>query len=311
MTSAFWRGKGVVVTGCVGFVGSHLVKVLVDTGAVVSGRDLVCDSRAWTALGLGDVPVYRGLKYIGGTEIIFHLAGAVDVHKCKDDPGRAFLANVQAAHDVLSSIRIDGQPTLKAAVFASSDRVYGNYAGAAMTEQYMLRPVDVYGATKAAADILVSQAALDGLPVANLRHVNAYGELDPHSNHLIPSAVSSALRWVSPVINSDGSPRKSYIHVDDVVRAYMILAEAVANKDARGSYNCASAMTYSVLEVADLVCKLTGGKVTPRVLNIDRSQNGYVECLNTDRLNNLGWEATIPLPAGLERVIEHHICGRH
>lgn len=306
----FWTGKKVLVTGAMGFVGSHITRKLVDQGAEVIAVDRVTAfTPAWMALGLEKVHVHvRDLEdgpgqYIYDADVVFHLAGMVSVQKCEDAPLSAVRDNIMATARVLGAIR--QHPKCGAAVFASSDRVYGSRRQP-NNEIHALEPTDVYGATKAAADILCAQAARSGRPVAMLRHVNAYGELDPHTDHLIPGTILSILRGEEPVIRSDGSPRKSYLHIDDVVSAYLFLAARVHAGHARGAYNCAMRFQYTVREVVDWIADEMDYTGPVKMLSTDLTQQDYQEILSTSKLGILGWSSQVPLGVGLKRVIQHH-----
>ena len=306
-----WKDKNVVVTGAMGFIGSHLCKALYRAGARVTGVDRAPDiTRTFKALGLEhQVPIVTAslgpdTKYLPDFDVIFHVAGMVSVAGCASRPDFAVYDNVLATAAVLNAVR--GKRSKGAVgIFASSDRVYG-VGSVPHLEVDALAPVDVYGATKAAGDILVSQAAREGHIVASLRHVNAYGPADMHYDHLITGTVRSILLGESPVIRSDGSPVKGYLYIDDVVNAYLYLgSRAMINpKGFLPAYNAAPQEVHSVKEIVETACLVGDWKDGYRITHEDLSQTGYVEILASNPIRHLGWKPVYTIVDGLNRTFD-------
>ena len=112
---------------------------------------------------------------------------------------------------------------------ASSDKAYGTPDRLPYTEDLPLRPVHPYDVSKACADLIaISYAVSYGLPVSVTRCGNIFGPGDLNWERLIPGTVRSLLQGERPVIRSDGSMVRDYLYVMDAVRAYLRLAEALA-----------------------------------------------------------------------------------
>lgn len=340
----FWQGRRVAVTGAAGFVGSTLCRALVDRGASVLGLDTrVIDPPCWRVHGLtGQAELVRADLFNGAnlryhldpfpsagdrrrTEVVFHLAGVSHIHEAQGSAVRAFEVNTRAAWVLLD---VCGQMDVQAVVLASSNHVYGSANPRHrvlldgvddFTEMSATEQTDAYGTSKACQDLVARCFGAMGVPVATLRHVNTYGPADPHVSHLVTGAILSVLRGEAPVIRSDGTPVKAYLHVGDVVDAYLLLAERLAAQstlpppnlstgvgimtaDARLAgkpFNCAPRAPISALALVDTVIQAAGLDLVPEITGEDLSQSGYVEMLDAGRLRALGWAPRWSLEDGI------------
>src|SRR6185295_3359232 len=112
---------------------------------------------------------------------------------------------------------------------------YGDQESSPFDESFPLNGSDPYAASKACTDIIARcYAATYGMPIAIARTANIFGPADAHLDHIIPGTLLSLLRGERPVIRSDGSPSKGYLHVPDNAPAYMLLAARAAGLDVRG-----------------------------------------------------------------------------
>ena len=323
----FWSRRRVLVTGLAGFVGSNLVRALLDAGADVAGLDLVTASPSLRALDV-EVQILKrdvrddgrlawGLMNGNGEldwrppEVLIHLAGVGHVHQAQQDPLSAWQVNVQGTWNLLEACRSLPAGQLKAVVLASSNHVFGSLnpgavpaigphyptvrqdsARTAWLEDDPCGATDVYGTSKGCVDLLARAYAAMGVPVVGLRHVNAAGAADPHRSHLITGTICDLLEGKSPLIRSDGTPLKAYLHVRDVVGAYLILAERLANGNIESgkTWNAAPQGPISVLALVDLLIQISGRNVVPNIRAEDLSQSGYVEHLDSSRLREMGWQ---------------------
>ena len=168
-----------------------------------------------------------------------------------------------------------------------------------LSEAAALRPPRPYEASKAAADIIArSYWTAYGLPVATTRFGNVYGGGDQNRSRLVPSAVAALLAGEPPVIRSDGSPERDFLHVDDAVDAYLALADALADGSARGeAFNAGGGEPHRVIDVVSQLCDLSGTGLSPDVRGsgtpageIDR------QWLDSSKLRALtGWSPRIAL----------------
>jgi CDP-glucose 4,6-dehydratase len=146
-----------------------------------------------------------------------------------------------------------------------------------------------------------------GVPVATTRFANLYGGGDTNRSRLVPEAVGAALAGRRPVIRSDGRPERDFLHVDDAVRAYLAIAEALDNGGARGeAFNGGGGRPHAVREVVELVCRLAGTDVEPDIRGTG-TPDGEIDrrYVDTSKLRGLtGWQPRVELEDGLRQTLE-------
>jgi CDP-glucose 4,6-dehydratase len=302
----------VLITGAGGFLGGWLARLLVDGGAVVRGLDITTDSVCLCAHGLTRaVAITRGsaldLDTVESTlraeriDTCFHLAGQSMIEGAASGPLAAYDLNIRGTWTVLEACRrVAG---IRAVVTASSNHTYGPQLTAPFREDAPLRQLDVYGASKACADILTrSYAHTFGLPAVAARNVNSFGGADPHASHIVTGSILSLLRDEPPVIRSDGSPVKAYLHARDTMEAYMRLAERAGEVGVRGeAFNITPAAPISVLDLVRTIVKIADKPhLEPVVKATDLSQRGYFEHLSDEKMRRvIGWTPRLSLDDGL------------
>jgi CDP-glucose 4,6-dehydratase len=313
----------VLVTGAHGFVASHLARALLTGGDAVRVLDRP-DPRladlggprrsALDLLGLRDeVELAEGdlrdaeavSAAVAGCDSVFHLAAQTIVGVARESPAETFEVNVRGAWNVFEACREHGVGRV---VFASSDKAYGTSPELPYREDFPLRAAYPYDASKAAADIIArSYARAYGVPLAVTRFANIYGGGDLNFSRLIPETAIAVLDGRPPVIRSDGSPKRDFLHVDDAVSAYLAIAKVLDGEGARGeAFNAGGERPHSVREVVGLIAEAAGTGVEPEYLGtgtpdgeIDRQ---YVDSAKLRELT--GWRPGVELAAGLRDALE-------
>lgn len=308
----FWRGRRVCITGACGFVGSNLTRALLDRGAEPIGIDRASSSPSLRALcGVTHPRVIAAdvtnlgqmMKAIESLrpDVVYHLAGLGHISDCQAAPFQAFAVNAMGTVAVLEAIRRAAPGA--AVVCASSNTVYlsGTRGGDwRHTESDRLQAIDAYGSSKIAADLAVRcYRESYGLRAAALRHVNSYGPADPHESHLVTGAILACLDGKRPTLRSDGSALKGYLHVCDVVEAYLLVAERVDTLPGHAVNVADREAEASAEAVARLVMRAAGMAGDPEVLGEDLSQSGYEERLDATILRDLGWAPHHGLAGGI------------
>jgi UDP-glucose 4-epimerase len=296
----------VLVTGGAGFIGSHVVDMLLGEGRSVvvvddlsTGGAVRVDRRA--SVEQIDIVDAAALDRVAGAvrpEAIYHLAAQASVTESVEDPQRDATVNVLGTLNVVEAARRLGAPV----VFASSGgALYGNDVPLPTTEESPPAPISPYGASKWAGEAYVhTWAQSGGLPHAIMRLANVYGPRQtPHGEAGAVAIFSYRLsRGEAPTVFGFGRPTRDYIHVDDVVRALR------AAEGAGGVYNVSTGVETDVNTLLEGLQHAAGTAVEPvpaplREGELERS------CLDRGRARReLGWEPAIELEDGLRRTYE-------
>ena len=250
----------VLVTGAAGFVGTHLVRHLRSRGHDVHALALPHEK---LAADLKDVPKHdcdvtdaAALEHVL-TEVapawIFHLAAVSRPEQCRDDPVLAWNVNFLGTHTLY---RLSAQTVPEARVlFVGSAVEYGRPGPdeLPLTEDAPLRPADVYAATKAAADLVGAEFALNGrLAVIRVRPFNHIGP-GQEEGFVAPDfarQIARIERGLQPPVMHVGNlaAARDFTDVRDVVRAYVLLME---KGEVGAVYNVCSESTHTVQELLD------------------------------------------------------------
>jgi CDP-glucose 4,6-dehydratase len=312
-----------LVTGAHGFVASHLVRALLERGDAVrvldrpdpriadvggprrSGLDLL-DLRSQVELAEGDLRDADAVAAaVVGCDSVFHLAAQTIVGVARESPLDTLEVNVRGAWNVFEASR---EHDVARVVFASSDKAYGSSPELPYREDFPLRGTNPYDASKAAADIIArSYANAYGLPLAVTRFANIYGGGDLNFSRLVPETTIAVLDGRPPVIRSDGSPERDFLHVDDAVAAYLAIEAALDQGKARGeAFNAGGERPHSVREVVDLIAAAAGTGIEPEYLG-DGTPDGEIDhqFVDSTKLRELtGWCPQVNLADGLRDTLE-------
>jgi UDP-glucose 4-epimerase len=256
----------VLVTGGAGFIGSRLVDRLVGEGFRVRVVDNLSSGRVENLrrhidsnaveLVVGDLKDPQvALRSVEDVDVVFHFAANPEVRVGSIDPGVHFNENIVATFNLLEAMR---RKNVKEIVFASSSSVYGEPDSIPVGEDAPLRPVSVYGASKASCESLIhAYTKLYGLRAVVLRYANIVG---PRMRHGVIWDFIVKLRGNPGELEvlGDGSQVRSYMHVSDAVEATI----TAWNRGGGGYqvYNIASEDWIAVDEVADIVVEAMGLK---------------------------------------------------
>lgn len=213
----------VLVTGGSGFIGRRLVRALLETGAEVTVADTHEPSEPGARPVIGDLrdPSVAAEAVSPGTDAIFHLAAVTSVLKSLDDPAGTYEANVAVTASLLELARTRG---VKSFLLASTNAVVGDVGRSIITERSPLRPLTPYGATKAAAEMLVScYTAAYGIKGSALRFANVYGPGMQQKDSFVPRLMRAAAGGHGVQIYGDGTQVRDLVHVDEIVSALLLV----------------------------------------------------------------------------------------
>jgi nucleoside-diphosphate-sugar epimerase len=235
----YYRGKRVLITGGVGFIGSNLARSLVSLGAEVTlvdsmlpayGADLrnIEEIRDRVTVNFSDVRDGYSLRYlVRDKDLIFSLAGQVSHIESMQDPMTDLEINCRSQLSLLECCR-RGNPEVKI-VLASTRQVYGRPRYLPVDEDHPIVPVDVNGVNKLAAEMYCTlYHQVYGIRTVSLRLTNTYGprmDLQSERKGFVGVFLRQALRGETIRLFGTGEQRRDFNHVDDVVEALLVAGE--------------------------------------------------------------------------------------
>jgi len=290
-----------LIVGGAGFIGSHMaIKLLKESGHHVviydnftSGTDRhlqsIRDHENLEVIrkDVKDLPELT--KAAAGADVIYHFASNPDISKAITQPDIDFWEGTYLTNNVAEAAR---QAGVKRIIYASGSGVYGDTGDQVVDENYSpLRPISTYGASKLAGEaLLCSYCEMFGLQASGFRFANVVG---PKQTHGVGYDFIRKLRE-NPrelAILGDGSQSKSYLHVEDVLRALeTVLA---SNLPGFTAFNVATGDAITVSEIADMVCaKMQLKDVSYRYGGGKRGWKGDVPVirLDSEAIRKLGWK---------------------
>jgi len=312
----FWRDRPILITGCTGLLGSWLTATLVDLGADVVGlvRDWIPQSELVRSGTLDRVKIVRGDVSDAETvnrafseyeiDTCFHLAAQTIVGIANRMPVPTFETNIKGTWVVLEAAR--QWPKTQRVIVASSDKAYGDHEILPYNEEAALQGRHPYDVSKSCADLIaVTYANTYGLPVAITRCGNMYGGGDLNWNRIVPGVMRWSIRGETPIIRSDGSMRRDYVYVLDIVDAYLTLAEAMVDGAHKGeAFNFGLDQPQSVVEIAQKIISLSPHKDLALDIRGEASNEIQDQYLNSQKARDmLGWTPKHTLDEGLKETM--------
>jgi UDP-glucuronate 4-epimerase len=309
MTAA---GRTVLVTGCAGFIGSHLVERLLASGHAVLGIDKLDDyypphlkiiqlepslrhpQFRFDVLDLADAAAVEA--YVARSpkpDVVVHLAAVAGVRLSLTDPARYVRANVVATQNVLDAWSRAAIPL----VFGSSSSVYGNDSPAPFSEAApCVSPRSPYAATKRSAELLCNVAHhIHHCPITMLRFFTVYGPRQ-RPDLAIRKFSTAILRDREVTVFGDGSMARDFTHVDDIVRG---IEHAIDEKEGIKAVNLGNSSPCTVTDLVGKLGRALG--IEPRARRVD-CPVGEMDVTFADigRARELwGWRPQIALDDGL------------
>lgn len=317
----FWKDKKVLVTGFEGFLGSHLTREILRTGAKVIGLDIKT-FRKQTIISPQDykkMVVYKGsvanrnlvrsILRKHSINVIFHLAAEAIVGRSQANPLKAFKSNITGTWEVLEAARLQGK--LRAMVVASSDKAYGSHKRLPYREEASLVANHPYDVSKSCADLIANTYFYTyGLPVAITRCGNIYGPGDFNFSRLVPDALRCILSGKTLQVRSDGQFVRDYVYIDDIVAGYIRIAELLKKKNLSGeAFNLSDEKPITVVGLLKEISKfnLGGNKLKYKIMNTAKYEirKQYLSATKAHRI--LGWRPRHSLNEGLKESIAFYI----
>ncbi len=307
------RGRRVVVTGCAGFIGSHLTDSLLESGAIVVGIDnlntgrmlflekAICNPNF--TFHKFDLTALEGLSNIlEGSDSVFHLAANADVRFGSDHPRRDLEQNTIVTHNVLEAMR---KSDVNRIVFSSTGSIYGESTIIPTPENSPFpMQTSLYGASKLASEGLI-QAYCETFDMKSwiFRFVSILGPRYSHG-HVFDfyQQLIEHPQYLSVLGN--GYQRKSYLHVYDCIEAIDL---AIRYSDAKVNiFNLGTENTCEVRDSVSWICKKM--QLEP-IVSYGTDTRGWIGDnplihLDITAIKSLGWEPKFSIEDGVESTID-------
>ena len=311
----------ILVTGGAGYIGSHMALELLDAGEKVVVLDNLTTGFRWAVpdkatlvvgdFGDDDLVTETLARY--DIEEIIHFAARIVVPESVSDPLGYYLNNTAKARSLLESA-VDGG--VKHFIFSSTAAVYGEPEQNPVTEDERLKPISPYGRSKLMTEwMLEDTAKATPLSYVALRYFNVAGadpkgrsgQSTPNATHLIKVAVQAALGrrkgmevFGADYATPDGSCLRDYIHVTDLARAHLDALRHLRGGGDSLVCNVGYQRGYSVLEVIDVVKKVSGVDFPVTISGRRPGDPAAIVASNERIRTKLGW---VPQHDNLEEIV--------
>lgn len=320
-----WRGKRVLVTGGLGFVGSNLVHRLHALGAQTLVVDALVPGHGGNRANLAgiedDVEVIIGdlrdrmlmENLVASQDVVFNLAGQISHEDSMRDPFTDLEHNTRAPLTLLEACRT-ANPEVRV-VFTGTRQQYGRPQYLPVDERHPMRPVDVNGVNKWAGEYYhLLYADVYGMRCCSLRLTNCYGPrqvTDRHTQGAFPFFIGLALAGKPITLYDEGQFRRDINYVDDVVDALLL---AGASDDATGEAFNLGSPPLTLREFVETLGEVVGGvnlHFIPYPPQRRKIEIGDTYCEYGKISRTLNWLPRTALRDGLARTVAWHRANTH
>jgi nucleoside-diphosphate-sugar epimerase len=300
-----------LVTGGAGFIGSHIVEALVESGEGVRVLDNLSTGQRENIVpflehvefiegDLRDMETVR--RVVQGVDYVLHQGAIPSVIRSVEDPIPTETANVVGTLNLLLAARDAGVRRL---VYASSSSVYGDSPTLPKVETMPPRPKSPYAVSKIATEYHCQVfTELHGLETVGLRYFNVFGpRQDPASEYaaVIPKFITAMLRGESPTIHGDGTQSRDFTYVSNVVTANLLATSA---PDMAGRvFNAAIGTRYTLLDLVSMLNEILGTHIEP-IFGPPRPGDVKHSQADTSLIKACGYHTQVDFRAGLQKTVD-------
>lgn len=312
------NGKKILITGCSGFIGSHVVDAFLDAGAEVFG---FIHYNGHNDTGLLDSIVLNHIRFhpikgdildenavdkaVEGMDAVVHMAAIISIPFSYENPNLTSQVNVMGTLNVLNACL---KHKIKRLVVTSTSEVYGSSDNLPITEEHPLKPQSPYSASKIGADALAKSFYCSyGLPVIILRPFNCYGPRQS-DRAIIPTVISQALSNKESIEVGALHTKRDFVFATDAARAFVLAASV--NEELNGqTVHFGTGKSYSVLEMVDIVRAKVGTSkgivVKPYRLRPNASEVTHLLSDASKAKHLLKWEPLVSFEEGIDQTIDY------
>lgn len=314
--------KNILVTGGAGYIGSHAVVELLDSGYNVivldnleNGYIELVDKRAKFYQGdIRDINSFENIFEENKIDAVMNFAGYIKVGESVFEPNKYYLNNTYGVMNVVEVMR---KYNVKNIIFSSTAAVYGEVkCDGLVYEDYATAPINPYGASKLMAErVIIDAAKAYGINYSIFRYFNVGGAHEKYHigqkgdgvTALIPIILQAAKGereklsiYGDDYPTKDGTGIRDYIHVVDLVRAHIAALPAL-DKNISGIYNLGNGNGFSVLEMLNAAKKVTNVDIKSEVVEKREGDPASVVAASEKARDVLGWK---PEYTDVEKIIE-------
>lgn len=313
----------ILVVGGAGYIGSHMVKFLVQAGHAVvvlddlsaGHRDAVVSGATLVEGSIGDTALLDAMFAREGFEAVMHFASWIQVGESMREPAKYYHNNVANTLILLDAMVTHG---VRNFIFSSTAAIFGEPEYTPIDEAHPKSPINPYGRTKLMVEqILADYDSAYGLKFTCLRYFNAagadpegeLGERHDPETHLIPLVLQAASGrresiavFGNDYATRDGTCVRDYIHIWDLAQAHLLALERMRTTGKSAAYNLGNGEGYSIREVIDTARQVTGRDINVVMAERRPGDPAVLVADATRAREELGWE---PRYAELATIVAH------
>ena len=319
-TPDFFKGKKVLITGGLGFIGSNLAHALIAAGAQVTIVDAllplyggnefnVADIREKVTVVVGDIRDAELMaKLVGGQDIIYSLAAQVSYIDSQREPFLDLDINAKGHLTLLEAVRAHAsQATV---VFSSSRMVYGRILTTPVREDHPTEPLSLYGIHKLLGEKYYHYyAETFGTRTLSIRIPNPYGprqQMKHNKYSIVGWFVRQAMAGGTITIFGDGAQERDYLYIDDITAAFLQLT---VQGESGQVYNIGTHERVRFVDMVDAVLAEVGQGTKEHVAwpeNYEKNETGNYIADTSKITAATGWQAQVDLKTGVRRMVDYY-----
>jgi dTDP-glucose 4,6-dehydratase len=305
--------KIVYVTGCLGFIGTHVTRKCLELGWYVIGVDKMTYASNDNFLSeFNKSPNFKFIKSdINDLDMLYdcdyfiNTAAETHVDNSIERSDHFVHSNINGVHHILKLINEKPRYKMPVLLHFSTDEVYGDILDGFHTEKDLLKPSNPYSATKAAADMLVlAWARTFDLPYVIVRPTNNYG-IGQYVEKLIPKSVKYLSVGKKIDLHNKGTPVRTWLHAEDTARAVItIIQSEVKNEIFNISGNYEEQNIVVVRKILELMYGATD--IEQYLAHMSRPGQDLRYAIDDSKLRSLGWTPQADFDFELEKIVDYY-----